>query len=1023
MDRKKSLELECVSNVGRILNAWHGVDGTEAKFAVVEAQSKLSIHDMCGALKLLDYAQRLAPSATAITFAIGLLRTALGDPRATEPLELVATRTEWRDAIMQLAFARAAFGNVDSAAAELHRTLRMNAPGRDPNFRTFATTLADETGAAGWCGLDSAGRLTLGGNGAATGKDLIVELDGEPIQLRVDTRNRDRTTGMNMPKFWQNAENLSVTLHGRALIGSPIDVRRVIRFEGFVAVVPGGIEGWCWLPGDRDVAPVVEIRSIDDRRRRLRRIARNPYRGGGTFPDFAAPRAFSLSLDELTQFRGALRVEGIHGRALYGSPVNPHQLLASAQRATRGVALLFPADKPAGDIPDKLTREPSIPVTLAVPRRQAAARPTLPRPVDIVIPVYCGINVTLNCLDSVLAGRSLPDERIIVVVDASPEKYLIRRLEERAKRGQIILQVETENRGFPATANIGIRMSKDRDVILLNSDTLVPPGWAALLQAAAYTADDVGTATPLSNDATIFSYPLADTMNPALTPSEIHTLSGDAAKVNGGVVVDVPTGHGFCMYIRRKCLDETGVLREDIFGHGYGEENDFSMRARIFGWRHVAVPGLYVGHIGSQSFAATKTHLIRRNNDILNRLHVGYDRMIQDWLARDPLAEHRRRLDNARFQAARGKRQTVALITHDRSGGVSRHVYERALQHESQGRCVIILKPLRRKDDPRGCRVETVNGTEYPNLIFRMSDESNYFLEFLQSSAIEMVELHHFIGHASMITDLVSGLGVPVDVYVHDYSWFCPRITLTTGAGRYCGEPDVTSCAICITDHGQNIDEEITPQDLRARSTAVFLAARTVIAPSNDAARRMKRQLRINSVIGIWEAEKPLEFRLQKTGTQTRRRICVVGAIGPEKGYDVLLQIARLIAARRLPLEIVLVGFSCDDRRLLQTGSVTITGRYEEHEAHAMIEAQQADFGFLPAQWPETWSYTLSQMWEARLPVIAFDIGAPAERVRARKGGMLVPLQITTAKLIEVFLHKDLFSVPDIGHVSSEVYA
>ena len=70
-----------------------------------------------------------------------------------------------------------------------------------------------------------------------------------------------------------------------------------------------------------------------------------------------------------------------------------------------------------------------------------------------------------------------------------------------------------------------------------------------------------------------------------------------------------------------------------------------------------------------------------------------------------------------------------------------------------------------------------------------------------------------------------------------------------------------------------------------------------------------------------------------------------------------MLECARHIAARNLPLEFTLVGYTSDDFRLLATGCVSITGRYEEDEAVELICRQNADFAFIPALWPETWSY------------------------------------------------------------------
>ena len=103
---------------------------------------------------------------------------------------------------------------------------------------------------------------------------------------------------------------------------------------------------------------------------------------------------------------------------------------------------------------------------------------------------------------------------------------------------------------------------------------------------------------------------------------------------------------------------------------------------------------------------------------------------------------------------------------------------------------------------------------------------------------------------------------------------------------------------------------------------------------------------------------------------------------------------ARDAAERRLPLEFVVVGHTIDDARLLATGRVFITGRFKPEEAVQLIRAQQASLALLPSVWPETWSFGLTELWQAGLSVAAFDFGAPAERIRRTGRGFLLPLGI-----------------------------
>jgi glycosyltransferase involved in cell wall biosynthesis len=121
----------------------------------------------------------------------------------------------------------------------------------------------------------------------------------------------------------------------------------------------------------------------------------------------------------------------------------------------------------------------------------------------------------------------------------------------------------------------------------------------------------------------------------------------------------------------------------------------------------------------------------------------------------------------------------------------------------------------------------------------------------------------------------------------------------------------------------------------------------------------------------------------------------VVGAIGVHKGYEVLLACARDAASRNLDLDFVVVGHTIDDARLMATGRVFVTGEFEPDEAVGLIEAQRAVLGFVPSICPETWCLGLGDLWRGGLQVAAFDIGAPAERIRQTGRGFVLPLGLS----------------------------
>jgi glycosyltransferase involved in cell wall biosynthesis len=317
-----------------------------------------------------------------------------------------------------------------------------------------------------------------------------------------------------------------------------------------------------------------------------------------------------------------------------------------------------------------------------------------------------------------------------------------------------------------------------------------------------------------------------------------------------------------------------------------------------------------------------------------------------------------------------------------------------------------VLRPGSFADGEPGAVLSDGVEDGFPNLRFAVPSELTALSRFLLRSGLREVELHHLLGHHPGVIELIAMLGVPYDVHVHDYALICPRIALVGRERRYCGEPAVATCEACTADLGSISGEAISVASLRQRSARLLAAARHIVAPSEDAAGRMRRHfpsvtVRVapygDDTTGV---AAPLPIRPGCTVA----RICVVGAIGIEKGYEVLLACARDAAERGLKLQFVVVGHTIDDGRLLDTGCVFVTGEFRPAEVVRLIEAQNASVAWLPSVWPETWCFTLSEAWSAGLSVVAFDLGAQAERIRRTGRGVLLPLGLPPAAINSALL-------------------
>ncbi|MDR3528989.1 MAG: glycosyltransferase [Rhodopila sp.] len=952
-----------------------------ARTAMARGRAALAAGDAASALRWLERAHRLVPTDPNTILALASVCLATTPARAASLFLGIAQKHDVRQAWLGLAAARLRLTGSADAAEPLAAVLSRHA--FVPDVVGLADQISRHPGCAGWCGLKSDGQLEI--HAAIPGRVQVL-MDGKPVR------------GPTLPAGWTRSRTIEVRVGGTPLLGSPIRPLAIRRVAGCVEAWDGGIRGWAWHPGDPDINPALTL-FYPSRRLEQTVVAGDESIGIPDTGPLARPRSFRLTRADLLDAPGPIHVRGPDGKDLLGSPLDPFVDEAAHVAAALRLKQLYPSGPPMRQADVSTAASPALRTDSPVPARPIGADGRR-RAITVVVPVHDGGEIVLACLNSVLA--SVPaGTRVLVVDDGSSAPALIAALDELVRQRKMALVRHPRALGFPAAANAGIRAAQGRDVVLLNSDTLVPPGWLERLREAAYSARDIGTVTPLSNDASILSYPGRAGKNPCPDQVATNRLDRLAERANGGTVVDIPVGVGFCLYLRRDCLNTTGSFRADLFAQGYGEENDLCLRARRLGWRNVALTGLFVGHIGGTTFGDTATHLRARNSRIVEQLHPGHDALIDRFLRHDPLAEPRRRIDLLRWrESGRKWRQAAILITHDNGGGVEQRLARSCEAHAAAARRPIVLRPAETAGGEPAIAVRDGVGDDFVNLVFAMPRELPSLLRLLRSAKAGMIEAHHFADYPAAVYDLVTQLGIPYDVHVHDYAWFCPRVSLVGAHDRYCGEPDLHDCEACVADNGHFLKEDITVGALRRRSSMFLSAARRVVVPSDDTGIRMRRHFEGLATVTVpHEPDAAIPRAEPRAAGRGRPAVCVVGAIGVHKGYEILLACARDAARRDLDLEFIVVGHTIDDARMMATGRVFVTGQFEPGEAVGLIAGQRARLGFVPSICPETWCLSLGDIWRAGLPAVTFDIGAPAERIRRTGRGILLPLGLSASAI------------------------
>ncbi|PJI99187.1 GT2 family glycosyltransferase [Acidovorax sp. 69] len=612
-------------------------------------------------------------------------------------------------------------------------------------------------------------------------------------------------------------------------------------------------------------------------------------------------------------------------------------------------------------------------------------------PIDIIVPVYRGLADTRLCVESVLASANQSAWRLIVINDASPEPEVTGWLRERAAQDSRITLLENpENLGFVGTVNRGMALSDSNDVLLLNSDAEVANDWLDRIRRAAYGDSKVASVTPFSNNATICSYPQFCKDNRLPAGYDTARLDALCAQTNPGEVVDIPTGVGFCMYIRRDCLAQVGLFDTENFGKGYGEENDFCQRAAEAGWRNLHLLDTFVLHTGGVSFGDSKSPRERAAMETLRRLHPRYEREVMAFVQADPAQPYRLALDMARIQQA--QRPVVLAVLHDRAGGTLRHVRELA-QHLSDQATFLTLTPA---PDQR-VRLELAGKDEGLELLFRLSDQFPDLVQVLNILGVRHIHYHHILGHDPLVLDLPAQLGVDYDFTAHDYYSYCAHISLTGSDNRFAGEPSPGQCA-CCSPHDPAPMGYGTVADWRHRNRHFLTSARLVIAPSADTARRIAAfapSARVRAIPHTDMATPGSEGtplpQAKNLAPDAPLKVVVLGALSAIKGADVLEAAAQEAARTGAPVEFHLLGYGYRHLQTQPRARITVHGAYQDEDLPGLLAWLQPDIVWFPALWPETYSYTLSAALQASLPVAVPDIGAFAERVVGRPWSWVCP--------------------------------
>lgn len=233
---------------------------------------------------------------------------------------------------------------------------------------------------------------------------------------------------------------------------------------------------------------------------------------------------------------------------------------------------------------------------------------------DVVIgmPVYGRVELALAGLRALDAHTPI-EIGLIVVDDCGPV-----RLAEADVRAQLAAErpctfvAHESNQGYVGSVNDIFGRAGRTDVIVMNSDVQVLPGWfEALAGAICEGPTTVASASTMADNGGILSIPELATAA-AADPQVLERLRAEVTRS-----AEIPVAVAHCTWFTRAAIDRVGEFDQRL-APGYGEEVDWSLRACDAGFTHRAALHSYVRHAGSASFGAARGLLsLQRRHEAL----------------------------------------------------------------------------------------------------------------------------------------------------------------------------------------------------------------------------------------------------------------------------------------------------------------------------------------------------------------------------------------------------------------------
>ncbi len=638
--------------------------------------------------------------------------------------------------------------------------------------------------------------------------------------------------------------------------------------------------------------------------------------------------------------------------------------------------------------------------------------------ITIIVPIYNAYEETCQCIESVMEKTKFP-YKLMLINDCSTDSRIAELMSKYDGYDNVIAVNNEKNLGFVGTVNYGLTHTEN-DVVLLNSDTRVTEGWLRKLAIAAYHNDNVATVTPFSNAAGAFSVPDVGKNEEIPEGYNLDEMAALVERCSTLDYVNVPTGNGFCMYVTRKAINAVGILDIETFSRGYGEENDFCMRAKEMGFSNIVADDTYIYHKRSASFKEEKQQLILSHRKILDERYPTYSSEIKIFSSSEKLIENRSRikasLENHRPAEYRKKR--VLYLLHEGMGGTVKTNEDLMRYAEKCDTEVFMLT----SNANQMKLYSFVNGELNLLKTFTLkkkwcvtdlyvSEYADIYFDVFANLHLDMIHIRHLFKHSFDAVNIAHLMNIPMVLSFHDFYFICPTINLVNSDGKYCAaecRQCDTNCPMTTVLIKVNEPTNKWAREVWQKEISEILKKISAFVTTSEYAKQLYVKIypEINDRFHVIEHGRDFEYDrkyLGKAPENNKIVILLAGNIGVNKGSEYIKQL--IAADKNNMLEFHCIGGIKTEKGSVFERRVIYHGKYVREDFAKLVSEIKPAYVGIFSIWPETYCHVLTEAWSCGIPCIVSDIGTLRERALKNGGCIRADLsapQKTYEQILEI---------------------